>query len=246
MFYEIARDFYNARQSIGNDAMQDFIKEFGYAKVTGIDLSGEAEGRIPTPEWKANYFRDVPAEAQWLPGDMSNMSIGQGYVLVTPIQVVRAYAAVATGRLLKPHLLREVRNSQGDIAITAQTVEDSRPDVDEANYKIMRDALNGVTLESADVAEDFGGLDFTAAAKTGTAEVAGKQDLAWFACYAPYEKPRFAIAMCVEEGGSGGSVASPVAAKVMDAAIKFDNKALDEELSKITTGEEETSDASNE
>lgn len=246
VFYEIARDFYNARQSIGNDAMQDFIKEFGYAKVTGIDLSGEAEGRIPTPEWKANYFRDVPAEAQWLPGDMSNMSIGQGYVLVTPIQVVRAYAAVATGRLLKPHLLREVRNSQGDIAITAQTVEDSRPDVDEANYKIMRDALNGVTLESADVAEDFGGLDFTAAAKTGTAEVAGKQDLAWFACYAPYEKPRFAIAMCVEEGGSGGSVASPVAAKVMDAAIKFDNKALDEELSKITTGEEETSDASNE
>lgn len=246
VFYEIARDFYNARQSIGNDAMQDFIKEFGYAKVTGIDLSGEAEGRIPTPEWKANYFRDVPAEAQWLPGDMSNMSIGQGYVLVTPIQVVRAYAAVATGRLLKPHLLREVRNSQGDIAITAQTVEDSRPDVDEANYKIMRDALNGVTLESADVAEDFGGLDFTAAAKTGTAEVAGKQDLAWFACYAPYEKPRFAIAMCVEEGGSGSSVASPVAAKVMDAAIKFDNKALDEELSKITTGEEETSDASNE
>ena len=70
--------------------------------------------------------------------------------------------------------------------------------------------------------------------------------MAWFACYAPYEKPRFAIAMCFEEGGSGGSLASPVAAKVMDAAIKFDNKALDEELSKITTGEEETSDASNE
>lgn len=243
VFYEIARDFYNARQSIGNDAMQDFIKEFGYAKTTGVDLSGEAEGRIPTPEWKANYFRDVPTEAQWLPGDMSNMSIGQGYVLVTPIQVARAYAAVATGKLMKPHLLREVRNSQGDVAITADNTEDSRPDVDEANYKIMRDALHGVTLESADVADDFGVLDFESAAKTGTAEVAGKDDLAWFACYAPYDKPRFALAMCVEEGGSGGSVASPVAAKVMEAAVKFDNKTLDYAPAKISAGGEAKSDA---
>ncbi len=246
VFYEIARDFYDARQSIGTDAMQDFIKEFGYAKVTGVDLSGEAEGRIPTPEWKANYFRDVPTEAQWLPGDMSNMVIGQGYVLVTPIQVARAYAAVATGKLLKPHLLREVRNSRGDIAITAQTVEDSAPQVDEANYKIMRDALNGVTTESSDVAGDFGGLGFSAAAKTGTAEVAGKKDLAWFACYAPYEKPRFALAMCVEEGGSGGSVASPVAAQVMEAAINFDNKTLDVQPSKIAAEKEVENNASNE
>ncbi len=246
VFYEIARDFYNARQSIGTDAMQDFIKEFGYANVTGVDLSGEAEGRIPTPEWKANYFRDVPTEAQWLPGDMSNMVIGQGYVLVTPIQVARAYAAVATGKLLKPHLLREVRNSQGDIAITFQTVEDSVPDVDEANYKIMRDALNGVVLENANVAGDFGSLDFSAAAKTGTAEVAGKEDLAWFACYAPYDKPRFALAVCIEEGGSGGSVASPIAAKVMEAAINFDNKTLDIQPSKITAEKEVKDNASNE
>ncbi len=233
VFYEIARDFYSERERIGTDAMQDFIKEFGYAKTTGIDLSGEAEGRIPTPEWKANYFRDVPTEAQWLPGDMSNMVIGQGYVLVTPIQVVRAYAAIATGKLLRPHLLKEVRNSQGDVAITFNTIEDSTPDVDEANYKIMRDALHGVTTESSDVADDFGVLDFTSAAKTGTAEVAGKQDLAWFACYAPYDKPRFALAMCVEEGGSGGSVASPICAKVMQAAVSFDKKELDETVGKI-------------
>lgn len=221
VFYEIAKSFYDARGSIGDTAMQDFIKEFGYAATTGIDLSGEAEGRIPTPQWKQEYFRDVPEEAQWLPGDMSNMVIGQGYVLVTPLQVVRAYTAVATGRLLKPHLLKEVRNSLGDVVLTCETVEDSRPDVDEANLEIMRDALHGVATENSEVTESFSQYSWTAAAKTGTAEVAGKQNLAWFSCYAPYENPKFALSLCVEEGGWGGATASPLAGTIMNAAIEW-------------------------
>lgn len=239
VFYEIAREFYAARQSIGDEAMQDFIKEFGYSETTGIDLAGEARGRIPTPGWKAEYFRDVPEEAQWLPGDISNMVIGQGYVLVTPLQVARSYAAVATGKLVKPHLLKEVRNSQGEVAITAEVVEQSTPDVDEANYQIMRDALHGVATENADVAGDFSKLGFSAAAKTGTAEVAGKQDYAWFACYAPYEDPRFALAVCIEEGGSGGSVASPVAARVMKAAMDYSEGKLKHKVEVIKPGKEE-------
>ena len=132
VFYEIAKSFYDARASIGDEAMQDFVKEFGYSAATKIDLSGEAEGRIPTPAWKKEYFKDVPEEAQWLPGDMSNMVIGQGYVLVTPIQVVRAYGAVATGKLLRPHLLKEARNSLGDTVLSYDTVEDTAPQVTEA------------------------------------------------------------------------------------------------------------------
>lgn len=223
VFYEIARDFYNARNAIGDEAMQDFIKEFGYSALTNIDLAGEAQGRIPTPEWKSDYFRDVPTEAQWLPGDISNMAIGQGYVLVTPLQVARGYAAVATGKLLQPHLLKEVRNSAGEVVVEAPVVENATPDVSEANYQIVRDALRGVATENHDVSNDFSSYDFTFAAKTGTAEVAGKQDFAWFACYAPYEDPRFALALCIEEGGSGGAVASPVAARVMKAAIDYSN-----------------------
>lgn len=241
VFYEIAKKFYEARGSIGNEAMQDFIKEFGYSKTTGIDLSGEAQGRIPTPEWKQEYFKDAPEEAQWLPGDISNMSIGQGYVLVTPIQVVRAYAAVATGKLLKPHLLKEVRNSSGDVVINYETVEDYHPEVDEANYRIVRDALNGVATENADVSNDFSQFSFTAAAKTGTAEVAGKQDMAWFSCYAPYEEPRFAMTICIEEGGSGGSVASPLAAKIMNAAIEASQGTLQQDMVKLTA--DNTTDA---
>lgn len=234
VFYEIAKDFYNARNSIGNDAMQDFVKEFGYDNYTGIDLSGEARGRIPTPEWKSEYFRDVPQEAQWLPGDISNMVIGQGYVLVTPIQVARAYAAVATGKLLKPHLLKEVKNSLGDTVVTAETQEDAAPEVTDTNFEIMRNALRGVALENSSVSQDFGQYTWSAAAKTGTAEVAGKKDFAWFACYAPFEDPKYSLALIIEEGGSGGSVASPIAAKIMDVALKYGDGALDTPAEKIT------------
>lgn len=245
VFYEIAKDFYNARGTIGNEAMQDFIKEFGYAASTNIDLSGEAEGRIPTPQWKQEYFRDVPEEAQWLPGDMSNMVIGQGYVLVTPIQVARAYAAVATGKLLRPHLLKEVRNSLGETVMSFETVEDYHPDVDESLLAVMQDALHGVATENSSVAADFGQYSWSAAAKTGTAEVAGKQDMAWFSCYAPYEEPRFALSLCLEEGGSGGTTGSPIAARIMDAAIRSLDGTLDEQITAIpATGVNEQSSSS--
>lgn len=236
VFYEIAKDFYNARGTLGNEAMQDFIKEFGYAASTHIDLSGEAEGRIPTPQWKQEYFKDVPEEAQWLPGDMSNMVIGQGYVLVTPVQVARAYAAVATGRLLRPHLLKEVKNSLGETVLSFETIEDYHPEVDPSLLAVMQDALHGVATENSSVAADFGKYSWSAAAKTGTAEVAGKQDMAWFSCYAPYEQPKFALALCLEEGGSGGTTGSPIAARIMDAAIRCSEGTFDQQITPIAAG----------
>ncbi len=238
VFYEIAKDFYNARASIGDTALQDFIKQYGYSNLTGIDITGEAAGRIPTPEWKEEYFKDVPEEAQWLPGDMSNMVIGQGYVLVTPLQVSRSYAAIASGKLLTPHLLKEVRNSSGDKVLEKGAEEIHSPEVSEENLHIVQDGLYAVATENSDVYGDFGSLDFSVAAKTGTAEVAGKQDFAWFACYAPYENPRYALSICIEEGGSGGAVASPVAARIMDAAIKYDRGELSIDLQPIETGGE--------
>lgn len=233
VFYEIAKSFYDARGTIGDEAMQDFIKEFGYAASTNIDLSGEAQGRIPTPSWKKEYFKDVPEEAQWLPGDMSNMVIGQGYVLVTPIQVARAYAAVATGKLLRPHLLKEVRNSLGETVMSFDTIEDYHPDVDPSLLAVMQDALHGVATENASVSADFSKYSWSAAGKTGTAEVAGKQDMAWFSCYAPYEEPRFALALCLEEGGSGGTTGSPIAARIMDAAIRSLDGSFDGQIAPV-------------
>ncbi len=245
VFYEIAKSFYDARASIGEEAMQDFVKEFGYSAATKVDLAGESEGRIPTPAWKKEYFKDVPEEAQWLPGDYSNMVIGQGYVLVTPIQVARAYAAVATGKLLRPHLLKEARNSLGDTVLSFGTVEDAKPDVTEANFKIIRDALHGVSTENSSISSALSGYSWSSASKTGTAEVAGKEDMAWFSMYAPYEDPQFALTVCVEEGGSGGTVGAPVAIQVMDAAIQSAAGSFEEEMT-VISGTAVSGSASNE
>lgn len=226
VFYEIAKDFWEARNTIGETAFQDYIKKFGFAKKTGIDLSGELEGRIPTPEWKAEYFRDVPENRGWLPGDMSNMSIGQGDVLITPIQLAVGYGAVATGKLIKPHVLKEVKNSEGDTVLKPEAEEVGTLEIDEEHLNAMRDALHGVTSGDPAVSKAFAGID--AATKTGTAEVAGKQDYGCFACYAPYDDPRYVVACIVEEGVAGAVSACPVSAEVLGAALDYDAGVLDE------------------
>ncbi len=93
------------------------VKRFDF-KQPGIDIGGEAAGLVPTPEWKATRWRNVPANATWTGGDYTNMIIGQGDVLVTPIQIAVAYGAIATGNIMKPHLFKEVRNASGEMVVT--------------------------------------------------------------------------------------------------------------------------------
>ena len=114
---------------------------------------------------------------------MTNMIIGQGYVLVTPLQVAVAYGAVATGKLLKPHLLKEVRNASGDVAASVKVETAGELDVPEADLAFMRDALNGVATDNADVSKLLNeqGIDpATVACKTGTAEYTNMADTAWW------------------------------------------------------------------
>lgn len=234
VFYEIAKSFYEARDQVGDTAMQDFIKRYGFGNRTGIDLAGEEKGRIPTPEWKKEYFEDVPEEASWVPGDMSNMSIGQGFVLVTPIQMAIGYAAVATGQIVKPHLLKEVKNSEGKTVVTAQAEILGTPEVSADHLQIMRDSLRGVAEEDATVSRTFfeNGIA-SAGAKTGTAEVAGKRDFGWFACYAPYDNPKYVVACVIEEGDAGASSACPVSAQVLSAVLRYDEGTFDSGLTSI-------------
>lgn len=240
VFYEIAKSFYEARGQLGDTAMQEFIKRFGFGSLTQVDLGGEIAGRVPTPEWKAEYFADVPEEAPWKPGDLSNMAIGQGYILVTPLQLAVGYAGVATGVLPKPHILKEVKNSAGETVVEAKTEILGDPQINQEHLETMRDALRGVATENSAVRKAFDavGLD-SAAAKTGTAEVEGKEDYGWFACYAPYDDPKYVVACVVEEGGSGAESACPVSIEVLNAVMKYDEGALDVVLEPIpgSTGE---------
>lgn len=235
VFYEIAKDFFLAGQSqggtISDTALQEEIAMFGFGRQTGIDLLGEESGRIPTPEWKAQHWSDVPTEGQWYGGDLTNLVIGQGDCLITPLQNAVGYAAVATGTLLKPHLLKEVRNKDDEAVIKAEAEVVSTPDVEEKNYKILRDALKLVAADADKVVEAFSewGVDATTvSSKTGTGEVAGKGDVAWFVCYYPQDKPKYVVSTCIEQGGGGAIAAGPIGARVMGALLANERGELDE------------------
>lgn len=234
VFYEIAKSFYDAREQVGNTAMQDFIMRYGFGRKTGIDLQGEESGVVPTPDWKKEHFRNQPEEAVWRPGDLSNMAIGQGYVSITPLQLAVAYAAIATGELPKPHLLKEVKNSEGETVVSFSPESMGTPEGNQEYLNIMRDALHGVANEDSNVSAAFAANGITsAAAKTGTAEFDGKRDYGWFACYAPYENPKYVVACVVEEGEGGSKSACPLSAQVLSAALKYDEGSLESSLVRI-------------
>lgn len=235
VFYEIAKNFYFAGKgqggNISDTALQEEIAKFGFGRQTGIDLSGEEAGRIPTPEWKVQHWSDVPTEGQWYGGDLTNLVIGQGDCLITPLQNAVGYAAVATGKIMKPHLLKEARNSSDTPVITVKPEEVSVPEVEKKNYDIVRDALKYVAADSAAVTEAFAdwGIDSrTVSSKTGTGEVAGKGDVAWYVCYYPQDDPKYVVATCIEEGGGGAATAGPVGAHVMGALLSYMNGELKE------------------
>ena len=235
VFYEIAKDFFFAGRtqggSISDTALQEEIAKFGFGVPTGIDLSGEESGRIPTPEWKAQHWSDVPTEGQWRGGDLTNLVIGQGDVLITPLQNAIAYGGVATGRLMRPHLLKEVRNTTDRAAVSFEPEVVSEPEIDQENFDLVRKALSEVSLTEDKIAAQLTSYKVdvkTIASKTGTGEVAGKGDVAWYVCYYPNDNPRFLVATCIEEGGGGAVAAGPLGASVLGACVAFDRGDLKE------------------
>ncbi|TLM98717.1 MAG: penicillin-binding protein 2, partial [Actinobacteria bacterium] len=170
VFYEIGYDFYKA----GGEKLQKFARGFGFGSQTGIDLPGETDGRVPDAAWKKAYNENYPEYQRWLPGDTVNMAIGQGDMLVTPLQVAAAYGAIAgDGKVLKPHVLKTVLGGDGKPVLEAKTEVAFSPNVSASNLAIMRTALKEVTTQGTGRGA-FAGMRTAVAGKTGTAQVAGK------------------------------------------------------------------------
>lgn len=224
VFYEIAKAFYdhgpNGTGELSETALQDYLAKYNFGKATGIDLDGELAGRIPTPAWKAEQWRNVPSEATWRGGDYSNMIIGQGDVLITPLQLACAYGGIATGKIVRPHLLKEVRNAQDEAVVTASAEVVSEPDVNEEHLAYVRDALRAVITDNAGTARVFNAQGLEAAGKSGTAEHTDRPDDAWFAAYAPYDDPRYVATCIIEQGGGGSDTAGPIVAAVLGALMR--------------------------
>lgn len=215
VFYNIGYEFYRDK----GEKLQKFSRSFGYGQLTGIDLPGEADGRVPDAKWKKEYNENYPEYQRWLPGDTVNMAIGQGDMLATPLQVASSYSGIANGgEVMKPHLMRQVLGGDGKVVLAPKAEVAFAPKVSDRNLSIMRGALRDVvtdgTAESA-----FRGFGTPVAGKTGTAEVAGKDDYAWFVGYAPADNPKYVVAVAIEQGGHGGSVAAPAARQVLAALL---------------------------
>jgi penicillin-binding protein 2 len=206
--------FYLLGQRMGIEGMAKWLRRFGFGKRTGVDLSFEASGLIGTPEW-SRQVRGTP----WYPGEAVSVSIGQGPVLATTVQLARAFAFLANrGEPITPHLM------------AAPSAPPAFETIDRDYLAMITSALAEVVHGPSGTARRFASLPM--AGKTGTAQVVRLQegvdadDLApefrhhaWFVGWAPLDEPSLVVSVIVEHGGDGGSTAAPVAAQVIEAHL---------------------------
>ena len=218
--------FYGLAQDLGIDAIHQFIGQFGLGKRTGIDIEGEVDGLLPSPEWKQRRFNQ-----KWFVGDTISIGTGQGYNLTTPLQLAQATAILANrGRVFRPHIVQQIQDSQTRALTTIEPQPVGQLDLKEQNLKLVTDAMVDVTRPGGTAAWAGSGAKYAFAGKTGTAQVIGLRgqkydeeniheryrDHALFIGFAPADDPKIAVALLVENGGHGSSAAAPIARKVID------------------------------
>ncbi|MFT5141091.1 MAG: penicillin-binding protein 2, partial [Rhodothermales bacterium] len=222
--------FYTVAMSLGIDRIFEYLDQFGFGKQTGIDLPGEGSGLLPSREWKRGRYGEP-----WYPGETAISGIGQGFNVVTPLQLANAMATMVNGgRRMSPRLIYAIKQA-GDAQAERQyaplqlQLPVNNPQSWEAVLDGMRRVVNGVYGTARDVALN---ADYVIAGKTGTAQVFGLaaneeyeesevaehlRHHALFIAFAPYEEPRIVVAVVVDHGGSGHRDAAPIARAVLDA-----------------------------
>lgn len=243
-FYWIGDGLWAGRQAYGEDALQRSAEQFGLGERTGIELPGEGTGRIPTPaSLRANHERNPDAfpRGEWTVGDSMNTAVGQGEVLVTPLQLTNAYATFANGGTLRTPLIVSKVTRPKDLGVNPadpanfEVIREIEPHVvgtvsfAEDHYQQIYDGLYGVANSGGGTAVKAFAADPVAwrmAGKTGTAQVQGKADTSVFVGFGPAgaagTPAQFAIAAIIPEAGFGRDAAAPLVFKVMGAVSRLD------------------------
>jgi penicillin-binding protein 2 len=220
VFYELGYDFYLRQNQNQGKPLWEYARDWQLGKRTGIDLVSEMDGRIPSPEWKKEFNKSNPAYQVWYPGDTLNMAIGQGDILVTPLQMAYVYGGLANGgKFIKPHLMQVLEDEDGKVVKRAGTETTAELELNPANKDFVVQALTNVVQGKGTAAATFEGFpvdQIPVAGKTGTSEIAGKQPTAWFVCFAPAGDPKYVVAVAIEQGGHGGESAAPVARRILE------------------------------
>lgn len=219
--------YYSLANDLGIDNIHNFISQFGLGKKTGIDIEGEVSGLLPSSAWKMRQYKQ-----KWYAGDTISVAIGQGYNLTTPLQLAFATMVIANnGKAYLPRLVKQIQHSQtGDVEDIPKKLLYSL-NLKPKNLEIVKSALVDVTRPGGTAAKAGANAAYTFAGKTGTSQVIGikqgeryneksinerHRDHAMFIAYAPADNPKIALAVLVENTGTGGSTAAPIARQVFD------------------------------
>lgn len=247
IFYRFAyeqwqRDGGNRPVAAPRDPMIGMAQAFGLGKPTGVDLPSERRGTIADRAYRQQFWLDtkdnrcagavnpaLPEERRQANrefceggnrlrgGDATNFSIGQGDTLVTPLQLATVYAAIANGgTVLEPHVGRALLSPDGSVREIEPVVRGRVPVAPEV-LSYIREALSGVTQPGGTASGAFAGAPVAVAGKTGTGEVAGRQDTSWFASFAPAADPELVVVGMVSQGGTGSTVAAPMVREIYDS-----------------------------
>jgi penicillin-binding protein 2 len=219
--------YYTLANDLGINNIFSFIGQFGFGKKTEIDIPGEVTGLLPSSDWKKKRFNQ-----NWFPGDTISVGIGQGYNLATPVQLTFATMLLANnGRAYRPHFVKQVQDNKLGHLYENKPSQMYTLNLKKENVARVRNALVDVTRPGGTAAKAGANAAYTFAGKTGTSQVinikqgeryvASKiqerhRDHALFIAYAPAEDPQVALTVLVENGGSGGSTAAPIARQVLD------------------------------
>ena len=221
--------YYKLALDMGIKRFDEYMDRYGFGKPTGVDLSGEIAGILPSPEWKAKH---APKQGKWYPGDTVISGIGQGFWKVTPLQMAQATAALADGWLRRPHLVKDMRAGFDAQWTPVPLQPPTRISDSPAHLQAVREGMIATVHGPGTATNIRAGLTYLIASKTGTAQVVSRRGHAavnprslpmhlrhrgLFIAYAPADAPTIAIAVAIEGGGYGASSAAPVARKVMDA-----------------------------
>lgn len=225
--------FYQAGEKTGVDALAQYAKGCGLEKKTGINLANEKTGLIPTSAWKKKRYNE-----SWQGGETLSIAIGQGFNLVTPLQMAVFIAAVGNkGALYRPRIVKTIKNSKGKVIKRIEPEITGGLPADKKTLNIVRNSLLRVVHGSRGTARGIKLKEIKIAGKTGTAQVFsiknreekkteqeleyGLRDHAWFICYAPAENPVIAISVLVEHGEHGSSTAAPIAGALVEQYIRI-------------------------
>lgn len=238
--------YYVFSQKAGVEKIVKYAKEFGIGSKTGIDIPGELAGTLPSPEWKKKRFKKKQ-DQRWLPGDLINMSIGQGYVLATPIQIASAYQAIANnGVQLKPTVVDRFVTYSGKVENNAPKVV-RKLNVSSKNLKLMQNALRLTVSGYGGTAKLLRIGGYPVSAKTGTAQNTGfADDHSWIAGYFPSDNPQIVFVSNVEGGGYGGVASGNMALKfILKYRDKYVIKKAQAEMQKKREEEEKKKQQAN-